>query len=91
MPIFRFCATYIIHCFFDFYSQQRVLLFNSFATAAMCQANVPVLDVHPLTDSYPYGTGKPSRPKDAVHYEHFVFDSAERLLEDYFYRTYKLD
>jgi len=57
----------------------------------MCQANVPVLDVHPLTDSYPYGTGKPSKPKDAVHYEHFVFESAERLLEDYFYTTYKLD
>ncbi|XP_020618367.1 uncharacterized protein LOC110056247 isoform X1 [Orbicella faveolata] len=71
--------------------QQRVLLFNSFATAAMCQANVPVLDVHPLTDSYPYGTGKPSRPKDAVHYQHFVFESAERLLEDYFYKTYKMD
>ncbi|XP_078350724.1 uncharacterized protein LOC144635498 isoform X1 [Oculina patagonica] len=71
--------------------QQRVLLFNAFATSAMCQANFPVLDVHPLTDSYPYGTGKPSRPKDAVHYEHFVFESAERLLEDYFYRTYKKD
>ena len=73
----------------NFFSQQRVLLFNAFATSAMCRANVPVLDVHPLTDSYPYGTGTPSRPRDAVHYEHFVFESAERLLEDYFYRTYK--
>jgi len=92
MLFFSFHSKYIIPClFFFFISQQRVLLFNSFATAAMCRANVPVLDVHPLTDSYPYGTGKPSRPKDAVHYQHFVFESAERLLEDYFYKTYKMD
>ncbi|XP_073248313.1 uncharacterized protein [Porites lutea] len=74
-----------------FLTYQRVLLFNAFATSAMCEANVPVLDVHPLTDSYPYGTGNPSRPKDAVHYEHFVFESAERILEDHFFRTYKND
>ncbi|XP_068729808.1 uncharacterized protein [Montipora capricornis] len=74
-----------------FLTYQRVLLFNAYATSAMCQANVPVIDVHPLTDSYPHGTGKPSRPRDAVHYEHFVFESAERVLENYFYKTYKSD
>lgn len=64
-----------------------MVLFNAYATSAMCRAGLHVLDVHPLTDSYPYGTGKPARPKDAVHYEHFVFDSVERLLVDFFHKT----
>ena len=50
----------------------------------MCDAGFDVLDVYPLTASYPYGTGSSARPKDAVHYEHFVFESVERLLEDLF-------
>lgn len=55
----------------------------------MCKAGHHVLDVFPLTDSYPYGTGKPETPKDAVHYQHFVFEAVERLLEDFFIKTTK--
>ncbi|XP_032237148.1 uncharacterized protein LOC5511879 isoform X2 [Nematostella vectensis] len=69
-----------------FLTSQRVLLFNAYASSAMCHAGFDVLDVYPLTDSYPLGTGTPERPKDAVHYEHFVFDSVERLLLDHFAR-----
>ncbi|XP_031560249.1 uncharacterized protein LOC116296381 isoform X2 [Actinia tenebrosa] len=71
-----------------FLTSQRVLLFNAYATQAMCRAGFKVLDVFPLTDSYPHGTGKPERPKDAVHYQHFVFESVERLLEEFFITTH---
>ncbi|KAJ7387805.1 hypothetical protein OS493_001149 [Desmophyllum pertusum] len=55
----------------------RVLLFSAFAT--MCQAGFDVIDVYPLTDSYPGGTLE----GDVVHYPNKVFVTMETLLEKY--------
>ena len=44
----------------------------------MCQAGYTVLDVYPITASYPAGT------KDGIHFEDKVFNSAEDLLESFF-------
>lgn len=57
---------------------QRVDLFNAYAMTAMCRAGFLVLDVYPLTSSYPSGT------LDGVHYNNTVFASAEDILENYF-------
>lgn len=54
---------------------QRILLFNSYASWAMCKAGLPVLDVHPVSDSFAPGAG------DVVHYPDFVFSNAEKALE----------
>ena len=43
----------------------------------MCQAGFDVIDVYPMTDSYPSGTD------DVVHYPNHVFNSVETLLEKY--------
>ena len=45
--------------------------------SAMCKAGFDVIDVYPLTDSYPRG------PIDHVHYAGQVFDMLERMLEQY--------
>lgn len=45
--------------------------------SAMCQAGFDVIDVYPLTDSYPDGT------VDEVHYPNKVFDALETMLEKY--------
>ena len=50
----------------------------------MCQAGIPILDLFPMTDSYPKGTGLQGRPFDAVHYEHRIFVSVENVLGQYF-------
>ena len=63
---------------------QRVLLYNAYATQAMCAAGFPVLDVFPLSDSYKNGTGLPHKPYDAVHYPSMVFESVIKLLENFF-------
>eukprot|EP00795_Rhopilema_esculentum_P002928 gene2928-1170_t len=65
-----------------FLTQQRVILFNAFATSQMCNAGIPILDLFPLTDSYPKGSGIAGYQFDAVHYEHSTFAKAERLLEE---------
>ncbi|XP_032237158.1 uncharacterized protein LOC5511899 isoform X2 [Nematostella vectensis] len=59
-----------------FFTDHRVRLFNAYATWAMCQAGVPVIDVYPLTVAFPGGTS------DVVHYRNFVFDSIERRLAE---------
>ena len=61
---------------------QRVLLFSAFAMSAMCQAGFDVIDVYPITDSYPNGT----LDLDVVHYPDKVFFTMETLLEKY--KTY---
>ena len=48
----------------------------------MCNAGIPILDLFPLTDSYPKGSGIAGYQFDAVHYEHSIFAKAERLLEE---------
>ena len=45
--------------------------------SAMCQAGFDVVDVYPLTDSYPGAT------LDEVHYPKGVFDAMETMLEKY--------
>jgi hypothetical protein len=43
----------------------------------MCRAGVDVVDIHPITDSYPDG------PMDVVHYYGFVTYPLEQRLEAY--------
>ena len=67
-----------IQCIFAFFlCFQRVYLFSAYATSVMCKAGVEVIDVYPLTDSYPDGT------LDSVHYANQVFDTVEQMLEKY--------
>ena len=47
--------------------------------SAMCQAGFDVIDVYPMTDSYPAGT----LANDVVHYPNKVFNTLETLLENY--------
>ena len=47
-------------------------MFHKYAVSAMCKAGIPVLDVYPMTASYPNGT------LDHVHYS----DEAQRAAED---------
>lgn len=47
-------------------------MFHKYAVSAMCKAGTPVLDVYPMTASYPNGT------LDHVHYS----DGAQRAAED---------
>ncbi|KAL9954316.1 hypothetical protein ACROYT_G041837 [Oculina patagonica] len=62
-----------------FLTTQRVLLFSAFAMSAMCQAGYDVIDVYPMTESYPGGT----LDMDDVHYPNKVFVTMETLLEKY--------
>ena len=55
----------------------RVMLYNSYAIHAMCRAGIPVLDVYPVSDSYPDGT---ISRDDPVHYSSHVFRSVEKFL-----------
>ena len=52
-------------------------LFSTYAISAMCQAGIDVIDVYPMTESFPGGT------KDEVHYANYVFRPMEKLLEQY--------
>ena len=45
--------------------------------SAMCQAGFDVIDVYPMTDSYPGGT------LDVVHYPDKLFAPMETMLEKY--------
>ncbi|XP_031565975.1 uncharacterized protein LOC116301111 [Actinia tenebrosa] len=55
--------------------EQRINLFNAYATWAMCKAGIPVLDVHPVSESFAPGA------YDVTHYKDFVFNNAEKALE----------
>ena len=57
-----------------FSSETGSELFHKYATNAMCQAGIPVLDVYPMTASYPNGT------LDHVHYSANVQRAAEDQL-----------
>ncbi|XP_012564143.2 uncharacterized protein LOC105848537 [Hydra vulgaris] len=67
-----------------FLTTQRVQLFNAFASYQMCKSGFNVLDVYPMSLSYPDGTGTVLKPWDAVHYEPIVFKSVEDYLAQYF-------
>ena len=64
---------------------QRIQLFNAYATWAMCKAGFEILDVFPMSASYPGGTDGRFDKHDAVHFKETVFKPAEQLLYEYFY------
>ena len=55
----------------------RLKLYNAYATSAMCRAGIDVIDVHPISESYPGGTVSQTDP---VHYADHVFRDVEALL-----------
>jgi len=61
-----------------------VQLYNAYATWAMCRAGFEVLDVYPLSASFPNGTDNSHDPFDSVHYKDSVFKPAEEILLEYF-------
>ncbi|KAK2567380.1 Gelation factor [Acropora cervicornis] len=71
-----------------FLTQQRILLYNAFATTRMCEAGFHVLDVYPISDSYPPGTGTHGAHglvgNDIVHYSNLAFNPVEELFEKFF-------
>ena len=67
-----------IFCF-----HQRVAMFSSYAMSAMCEAGFDVIDIYPMTDSYPGGT------LDVVHYPDHLFSSMVRMLEKYKVNNYR--
>ncbi|XP_068682072.1 uncharacterized protein [Montipora foliosa] len=67
-----------------FLTYQRMLLFNAYAMHAMCRAGIDVLDVFPISDAYPGGTGLPRKMYDAVHFKPHVFQPVVDLLQRYF-------
>ena len=62
---------------------QRVTMFSSYAMSAMCEAGFDVIDMYPMTDSYPGGT------LDVVHYPNHVFSSMVTMLEKYKVNNYR--
>ncbi|CAH3194372.1 unnamed protein product [Porites evermanni] len=58
-----------------FHTSPRVQLFNKFATWEMCMAGIPVLDIYPLTATWPHGT------RDHIHYSDDVIEPAVLALE----------
>lgn len=67
-----------------FMTSQRVQLYNAYATNEFCKAGIDVLDIYPLTDSYPFGTGSARSRTDPVHYEYHVMRPMEVQLERVF-------
>ena len=59
-------------------------LYNAYATWAMCKAGIEVLDVYPLSASFPNGTDDSVDTYDMVHYKDLVFKPAEDILLEYF-------
>lgn len=70
--------------FFLLVSPQRIQLYNAYAVWAMCNAGIEILDVFPMSYSFPEGTDGSSDRYDAVHYKNIVFKPAEQLLYEYF-------
>ena len=67
-----------------FLTYPRVVLYNAYAARAMCRAGLRVLDVYPLSDSYPAGTVSLDDP---VHYSSQVFRPVESLFYKMFSST----
>lgn len=67
-----------------FLTLQRIQLYNAYAVWAMCNAGIEILDVFPMSYSFPEGTDGSSDRYDAVHYKNIVFKPAEQLLYEYF-------
>ena len=50
----------------------------------MCSAGFEILDVFPMSYSYPGGTDERFDKHDAVHFKNTVFKPAEQILYEYF-------
>lgn len=61
-----------------------MILFNAYASWAMCRAGIKILDVYPISASFPGGTGFPRNVQDSVHFKNCVFDSVITALENYY-------
>ncbi|XP_028403765.1 uncharacterized protein LOC114526376 [Dendronephthya gigantea] len=62
---------------YRFLTFSRIILFNAYATSAMCKAGIDVIDVYPMTDSFPPGTVS---KRDPFHYRRHPLRSVEKLL-----------
>jgi len=49
----------------------------------MCSHGIDVLDVNPISEAYPEGTGGGAKKWDAVHFNAKAFQPVEDLLEEY--------
>ena len=58
-------------------------MFNAYATSTMCSHGIDVLDVNPISEAYPEGTGGGAKKWDAVHFNAKAFQPVEDLLEEY--------
>ncbi|XP_068683602.1 uncharacterized protein [Montipora foliosa] len=65
-------------CYRRFHTEQRVQLFNAYANWAMCKVGFIIMDVFPVSSSYPGGT------VDGVHFKDFVFTPAADAVERFF-------
>ena len=59
----------------------RIILYNAYAMSAMCRAGVDVIDVYPMTDSFPPGTVS---KLDPVHYGRQAMEDVQALLYNKF-------
>ena len=60
-----------------FLTVPRIILYNAYAMSTMCRAGVQVLDVYPMTNSFPAGTVS---KHDPVHYERRAMQHAQAVL-----------
>ena len=65
-----------------FLTNHRISLFNAYANARLCTAGFTILDIFPISASFPEGS------RDHVHYHYYVFEPAEEALASYLWRTY---
>ena len=77
------CSAPFTGIYFSFLFLQRVQLFNKFATWAMCMAGIPVLDMYPLTATWPHGT------QDHIHYSDDVIEPAVLALERFLSKRFQ--
>jgi len=61
-----------------FQTYTRAMLFNAYSMATMCKAGVDVIDVFPMTSSYPH------KPSDGIHFDMKLFMPVREALHRYF-------
>jgi hypothetical protein len=63
-------------------------MFNAYATSLMCREGFEILDIFPLSASYPGGTGGPNveyfKEHDIVHFKPIVMKPFQDALAEYF-------
>ncbi|XP_066921499.1 uncharacterized protein [Clytia hemisphaerica] len=68
----------VMGAFRRYLTSQRVELFNAYANSMICTQGHHLLDIYPLTASFPSGT------KDGVHYHRNAQKPMEEMLTEYF-------